>query len=176
MKHTALWSQRFWWRPQKPYEIICRYLECENSYTQGLRKLSESMVKINQSEAMLFLRRAYLLPRLSYLDQRDFRMRPLLFWAAEKNNVHHSLRAYYMPETTLFPPCKMPKCLVCWSLSCVWLFATPWTAARQAPLSVWFSRQNTGEDSHSHLQGIFPTQGSNPGLLHCRRNLYCLSC
>ena len=25
------------------------------------------------------------------------------------------------------------------------------------------------------LQGIFPTQGSNPGLLHCRRILYHLS-
>ena len=24
----------------------------------------------------------------------------------------------------------------------------------------------------SHLQGIFPTQGSNPGLLHCRQILY----
>ena len=27
----------------------------------------------------------------------------------------------------------------------------------------------------SLLQGIFPTQGSNPGLLHCRRILYQLS-
>ena len=29
--------------------------------------------------------------------------------------------------------------------------------------------------SHFLLQGIFPTQGLNPGLLHCRQNLYCLS-
>ena len=29
--------------------------------------------------------------------------------------------------------------------------------------------------SHSVLQGIFPTQGLNPGLLHCRQILYCLS-
>ena len=29
--------------------------------------------------------------------------------------------------------------------------------------------------SHSLLQGIFPTQGSNPGLLHCRQILYHLS-
>ena len=28
---------------------------------------------------------------------------------------------------------------------------------------------------HILLQGIFPTQGSNPGLLHCRRILYHLS-
>ena len=35
--------------------------------------------------------------------------------------------------------------------------------------------QNTGVGSLSLLQGIFPTQGSNPGLPHCRRNLYQLS-
>ena len=35
--------------------------------------------------------------------------------------------------------------------------------------------QNTGVGSLSLLQGIFPTQGSNPGLLHCRWILYCLS-
>ena len=35
--------------------------------------------------------------------------------------------------------------------------------------------QNTGVDSLSLLQGIFPIQGSNPGLLHCRRILYQLS-
>ena len=29
--------------------------------------------------------------------------------------------------------------------------------------------------SHFLLQGIFLTQGSNPGLLHCRQILYCLS-
>ena len=35
--------------------------------------------------------------------------------------------------------------------------------------------KNTGVGSHSHLQGILPTQGSNPGLLHCRQILYHLS-
>ena len=35
--------------------------------------------------------------------------------------------------------------------------------------------QNTGMASHSLLQRIFPTQGSNPGLPHCRRILYHLS-
>ena len=32
--------------------------------------------------------------------------------------------------------------------------------------------KNTGVDNHSLLQGIFPTQGLNPGLLHCRQILY----
>ena len=35
--------------------------------------------------------------------------------------------------------------------------------------------KNTGVGSLSLLQGIFPTQGMNPGLLHCRRILYQLS-
>ena len=35
--------------------------------------------------------------------------------------------------------------------------------------------QNTGVGSLSLLQGIFPAQGSNPGLPHCRRILYQLS-
>ena len=35
--------------------------------------------------------------------------------------------------------------------------------------------QNTGVGSFSLLQGIFPRQGSNPGLLHCRHILYTLS-
>ena len=35
--------------------------------------------------------------------------------------------------------------------------------------------QNTGVVSRSLLQGIFPTQGSNPGLPHCRQILYQLS-
>ena len=32
--------------------------------------------------------------------------------------------------------------------------------------------KNTGVGCHALLQGIFPTQGSNPGLPHCRRILY----
>ena len=35
--------------------------------------------------------------------------------------------------------------------------------------------QNTGVGCHAPLQGNFPTQGSNPGLPHCRRVLYQLS-
>ena len=35
--------------------------------------------------------------------------------------------------------------------------------------------QNTGVGSRSLLEGIFPTQGLNPGRLHCRWMLYQLS-
>ena len=64
-------------------------------------------------------------------------------------------------------PCESVK--VKWKLlSCVWLFVIPW--------SPWNSPgQNTGVSSLSLLQGIFSTQGSNPGLPHCRQILYQLS-
>ena len=32
--------------------------------------------------------------------------------------------------------------------------------------------KNTGVGCHALLQGIFPTQGSNPCLLHCKWILY----
>ena len=55
------------------------------------------------------------------------------------------------------------------SLSCVWGLCNskdfPWNSPGQ----------NTGEGSLSLLQGIFPTQGSNPDLPHCKWILYQLS-
>ena len=69
-----------------------------------------------------------------------------------------------------------PGACVCSSLSCTQLFATPWAAAHQAPLSMRFSRQEYWSGLTIPLpQGIFPTQGSNLGLLHCRQILYHLS-
>ena len=53
-------------------------------------------------------------------------------------------------------------------------FATPWTVALEAPLSVGFLGKNTGAGCHFLLEEIFPTQGWNPCLLcllHCRRIL-----
>ena len=38
-----------------------------------------------------------------------------------------------------------------------------------------FAGKNTGVGCHALLQGIFPAQGLNPGLSHCRWILYCLS-
>ena len=43
-------------------------------------------------------------------------------------------------------------------------------------LCLWNSPgKNTGVGRHSLLQGIFPAQGLNPGLPHCRQILYLLS-
>ena len=58
------------------------------------------------------------------------------------------------------------------SLSHIWLFATPWTVAFQAPLSMEFSRQEHWSGKTFLSSGDLPTQGSNPGPLHCRWILY----
>ena len=60
-------------------------------------------------------------------------------------------------------------------LSRVRLCATLWTAAHQAPLFMRLSRPEHWSGCHFLLQGIFLTQGSNPGLPHCRQMLYHLS-
>ena len=76
--------------------------------------------------------------------------------------------------------------------SCVRLCATLWKAAHQdspgknTGVGCHFllrmdyivrgpPGQNTGVGGLSLLQGIFPTQGLNPDLPHCRRILYQLS-
>ena len=44
------------------------------------------------------------------------------------------------------------------------------------PFSPWNTQgQNTGVGTHCLFQRIFSTQGSNPGLPHCRQMLYRLS-
>ena len=68
--------------------------------------------------------------------------------------------------------------LVKWNVSSSFMSDSLWSHRLQPArlLSPWDSPgKNTGVDCHSLLQRIFPTQGSNPGLLHCRQILYCLS-
>ena len=64
---------------------------------------------------------------------------------------------------------------MCWLLSHVWLFATPWPIPVRF-LCPWNSPgKNTGVGCHALLQGIFLVQGLNTSLLHCRQVLYHLS-
>ena len=87
----------------------------------------------------------------------------------------HRVSIYYVfIGAALFHTCMMlclPACMHDQSLSRVRLFVTPWTVAHQAPLSMGFSRQEYLSGlpgtfpGHFLLQGIFPTQRLNPGLL-----------
>ena len=53
----------------------------------------------------------------------------------------------------------------------------PWAIAPSSGLFVHGDSpgKNTGVGCHALLQGIFPTQGSNPGIPHCRQILHKLS-
>ena len=59
------------------------------------------------------------------------------------------------------------------SLSHVQLFVIPWAIAYRAPPSI--GRQEYWSGLPFPSPGIFLTQGSNLGLLHCRQMLYRLS-
>ena len=91
-------------------------------------------------------------------------------------------------------------CVCVWECECLMFFISPsyfhiyfsistWVSCsvmsdplrHQGPqptrlLCPWNSScKNTKEGSHFLRRGIFLTQGLNPGLLHCRQILYCLS-
>ena len=53
---------------------------------------------------------------------------------------------------------------VCCHLSHIWLFATLWTVAHQAPLSMGFSRQEYWSGLPCPPPGDFPNTGWNPHL------------
>ena len=61
--------------------------------------------------------------------------------------------------------------LVVVAQSCLTL-CDPMGCSLQAPLPMDFFKKITRVGHHSLLQGIFPTQGLNPGLPHCRQMLY----
>ena len=62
------------------------------------------------------------------------------------------------------------------SLQLCLTLCNPMDCSLPGSLCPWNSPgQNTGVGCHSLLQGIFPTQGSNPGFPHCRQILYHLS-
>ena len=66
--------------------------------------------------------------------------------------------------------------MLCWSLSRVWLLVTPWVVGvTDFSVQADSPGENPGVGFQTLLQGIFPTQGSNPGLPHSRQILFCLS-
>ena len=68
--------------------------------------------------------------------------------------------------------CTRSICVYVFSHSVVSDSATPWTRAHQAPITMEFSRQEYWSGLPFPPPGIFPTQGSNPDLPHCRWILY----
>ena len=88
-------------------------------------------------------------------------------WPRDQTQVSHVSCTGKQISLPLAPPGK-PQIKYCESES--GLFATPWIYCP------WNSPgQNIGVGSLSLLLGIFPAQGLNPGLPHCRWILYHLS-
>ena len=86
--------------------------------------------------------------RVSYTAGRFFTIRAISKWKNETEIL------VTQSDSLQFHGLGLTKCLCPWdSLS-----------------------KNTGVGCHFLLQGIFPNQGSNPGLLHCRQTLYHQSC
>ena len=98
----------------------------------------------------------------------------LISWLQSPSAVIWEPKKIKSVTTSTSPPSGRSVTKLCSTL------ATPWTIAHQAPLSrllcPWdFPDKNSGMGCHFLLQGIFPTQKLNLGLLHCRRILYQLS-
>ena len=90
-------------------------------------------------------------------------------WTTREFPTDHTLKK------TDFSPSK-PFCYAILSRSVVSDSLQPHGLYPTRLLCPWDSPgKNTGVGCHALLQGIFPTQGSNPGLPHCRQILYHLS-
>ena len=92
--------------------------------------------------------RAIGLQRVRHTEQLDFHIHTFTTWRGHRA---------FCPQSDLYPKCVH----ACSVTSVVSDSVTPGTVAHHAPLSMRFS----GVDCHAFLQGIFPTQGSNPRLL-----------
>ena len=88
----------------------------------------------------------------------------------KKQRDHCCAVSPYLGQLFIFSACflglKHWLLLLFWLLSHVQFFATPWTVAYQAPLSMGFSRQKCWSELPFPFPGDLPTQGSNPSLLH----------
>ena len=69
------------------------------------------------------------------------------------------------PQSSMGPNVHLSWCCVLNHLSRVWVFATPWTVARQAPLSTGFSRQEYWSAWPCPPPGDLPFPGIKPASL-----------
>ena len=83
------------------------------------------------------------------------------------------IEIFYKLKVYGYPTSRASLCLVFQSCS---ILCDP-TDCSPPGSSVYrdYPGKDTGVGCHALLQGLFPTQGLNPGLPHCRRILYCLS-
>ena len=103
---------------------------------------------------------------------------PLLFLRAQWLLIHNCLLHHthiflWLTLTQIAQEENSGQCS--FSLDKMCMLSRPWTVAHQAPVSMGFSRQDTGVGCHALLMRIFLTQRSILHLLcllHCRQILY----
>ena len=96
--------------------------------------------------------------------------RTIFYWQYRGFNITDSANIYWMHT--------IHKSLCCAGLSRSVVSDSLWPvdcSSPGSPVHVASPGKNTGVGCHAILQGIFPTQGLNPGLPHCRWILYHLS-
>ena len=124
------------------------------------------------SKWFLLLKRSFFDLFMSSSDQQPV----LQFTSKHPENLLFGKRRFFLfshqADPALFEAC-MTKTSTC-VLRSVWLSATPWTVTPRLLCPWHFPGKNTGVGRHFLLQGNILTQGSNPGLLHCRQILYWL--
>ena len=119
--------------------------------------------------------------RIAIRDNSDKRpageVCPVSYFLLHKNSVPTSLWHQFLWRHggTHSILCVCVCVCVCVCLSCVQLFATSYTVALQAPLSMEFSRQEYWSGLPFPSPGDLPDPRIKPSLLHCRQMLYCLS-
>ena len=119
-------------------------------------------------------RRSWVIARAVLIDRGGQCLFPY-FWDVRRVSQMKELKTMDTQDSN-FSPFQVKvfsQIVVVQLLSCVRLFATPRTVARQAPLSVGFPKQEHCSGLPGPPQRVFLTQGSNPHLLHCRQTLYC---
>ena len=121
------------------------------------------------------LLKGFIFPRFPFGLSFPCHFQHIIFWAVKRLSAHLQskkclLKKNFNKKKYILKLHRKVKLL-----SRVWLSETLSTVACQAPPSKGFSRQEYWRGLPFPLQGIFPTQGSNPGLPHCRQTLNHLS-
>ena len=175
--------------PQGSYKPVPLYTTDHKTRWKGWEEQSSTSIERNQNLQGVWgqsvLEETLQKRTLSLFDLENWTSqgRDPMPWG-RRSSQHKAFRATKCRETDSLEN-LLPKVVCLWSAvthvhtqalpSCLTL-CYPWTVTRQALLSMGFSRQEYWSGLHFLLQGIFPTQGLNPHLLHllhCRQILSC---
>ena len=152
-RNSGLWYQC---RKQKWYESINEEKKRHQTYVKREKEIKHETTTSDSNSISNSLRIQM------YSGQKKYDVYSIGNFAKDTNNTVHYLLSTLCcavlgcsgVPNSLQPHGLQPARLLC-----------PWG----------FSGKNTRVGCHAILRGIFPTQGPNPGLPHCRQILYWLS-